>query len=91
MFIMRRRVIAVLFPFIAAAAHAQSIVTIAGGGTLDGQRISDVPVPQPGGVAFDSKGNVYIVSRSGGQVLKIDVATRVVTVVAGNGASGFTG
>src|SRR6266513_3263778 len=91
MSIIRRLATAVLMSLIALAAQAQSIVTVAGGGTLDGHRVSDVPISEPGGVAFDRSGNVYIASRSGGQVLKIDAVTRVVTVVAGNGASGFTG
>src|SRR5689334_16528258 len=91
MFVVRRRLIAVFLWSIAAAAHAQSIVTVAGGGTVDGQRVSDIPISEPGGMAFDRAGNIYIVSRSGGQVLRIDKTTGIVTVVAGNGVSGFTG
>lgn len=75
----------------AAMLRAQSIVTAAGGGTLDGQRAVDVPTYGPRGVALDSKGNVYIVANAGQQVLKVDAATGVVTTVAGNGAAGFTG
>ena len=87
----RRLSTALLLSLAALGADAQSILTVAGGGTLDGQRVSDAPISEPGGAAFDRSGNFYVVSRSGGQVLKIDAVTRVVTVVAGNGASGFTG
>src|SRR5438105_8668544 len=82
---------AVCLLFVALGAHAQSIVTVAGGGTLDGQLVSDIPTRGPRGIAFDHSGNVYIALRYGGQVLKVDSVTGVVKVVAGNGAAGFSG
>ena len=73
------------------ALRAQSILTAAGGGTLDGQRAADIPTYGPRGVALDRAGNVYIVVNGGEQVLKIDASTSLVTTVAGNGAAGFVG
>src|SRR5258706_5354795 len=75
----------------ATALRAQSILTAAGGGTLDGQRVADIPTSGARGVALDRAGNVYIVTNGGEQVLKVDAASGIVTTVAGNGAAGFTG
>ncbi len=75
----------------ASGAAAQSIVTYAGGGTLDGQLISDIVASGASGIALDGAGNLIVVMRLSGQVLKIDAATHVVTTLAGNGASGFAG
>jgi sugar lactone lactonase YvrE len=75
----------------ATVLRAQSIVTFAGGGTLDGQRATDIPTSGPRGVALDRAGNVYIVASAGEQVLRVDAATGIVSTVAGNGAAGFTG
>src|SRR5258707_12700769 len=75
----------------ASGAAAQSIVTYAGGGTLDGQLISDIVASGASGIALDGAGNLIVVMRLSGQVLKIDAVTHVVTTLAGNGASGFAG
>ncbi len=74
-----------------AAARAQSILAVAGGGSLDGQLIKDIPVNGPRGIAFDHAGNIYIALRYTGQVLKVDANTGLVTTYAGNGASGYGG
>ena len=87
----RRLSTAFLLSVVALTADAQSILTVAGGGTLDGQLVGNVPISAPGGIAFDRAGNVYVAAYYTGQVLKIDAATKVIKVVAGNGASGFTG
>src|SRR5258708_3914865 len=42
-------------------------------------------------MALDGAGNLIVVMRLSGQVLKIDAVTHVVTTLAGNGASGFAG
>src|SRR6266851_1835262 len=71
---MLRRVAAFLVVVLCSSGlRGQSIVTYAGGGTLDGA------------------GNLIVVMRLSGQVLKIDAVTHVVTTLAGNGASGFAG
>src|SRR5438105_11754523 len=76
---------------VAFGAQGQSIRTVAGGGTLDGQLVSNIPINGPQGMAFDHAGNLYLASRYDGQVIKVDATSRVVKVVAGNGAAGFTG
>src|SRR5436305_5824235 len=89
---MLRRALAALFlAFAALTTQAQSIITIAGGGTVDGQKLSDVLVNGASGLAFGAAGNLLVTLSSGGQVLRIDAATGVVKAVAGNGAAGLTG
>jgi sugar lactone lactonase YvrE len=75
----------------AVSAGAQSILTVAGGGTVDGQLIANIPTTGPRGIAFDRAGNIYLVIRNAGQVLRIDAATGIVKTAAGNGASGYSG
>lgn len=70
---------------------AQSILTTAGGGTIDGQLAVNIDMAGPDGLAFDRAGNVYVTTRGTHQVIRIDIATGRVKVVAGNGASGFSG
>ena len=44
----------------------------------------------PAGLAFDTKGNLYVAERDGGRVRRIDQKGRISTV-AGNGVAGFVG
>jgi len=78
--------------FIAAGSlHAQSIQTVAGGGTLDGSLATEVGLYGPRGLAFDAAGNLYIAQGDGSQVVRVDRATGTVRTVAGNGGAGFSG
>jgi uncharacterized protein (TIGR03437 family) len=84
-----------LLPILAAAGYAlgqtYTISTLAGGG---------LPVNLPGtlaslglveGVAADSHGNVFIAATNYNIVLRLDTASGMLTLVAGNGTSGFSG
>jgi hypothetical protein len=68
------------------------ITTVAGNGTEgfsgDNGLATDAQLDAPQGVAVDSAGNLYIVV-SDGRIRK--VASGVITTVAGNGFSGFSG
>jgi len=88
---MPRAALAILISLFAATAGAQSIFTYAGGGTLDGRNVNDIPTYAPRGVAIDKGGNVYLSLRNSGYVVKVDAGTGIVTTVAGNGAAGFSG
>ncbi len=77
-----------------ACAHetrAQSIVTIAGGGTGDGRPGTSVGLNSPNGVAVDGMGNSFIADREHHLVRRVDARTGIVTTVAGNGSSSFSG
>lgn len=74
-----------------AAAVAQSIFTIAGGGSDDGLLATEIHAQGPQGLAFGPDGNLYYGERFSGRVRMVDMRTNRVTTIAGNGASGFSG
>src|ERR1051325_3210712 len=61
----------------AAALHAQSIFTVAGGGTDDGRAATD--------------GGLYVVEHFANLVRRIDRANGTITTIAGTGGAGFGG
>lgn len=75
-------------------AHAQNIKTIAGDGTPgatgDGGAATGAKLNYPTGVAVDRAGNVYIADANNNKVRKVST-TGVITTIAGNGTSGFSG
>ncbi len=87
----RRLALVALLWLVSLHVSAQSILTVAGGGTLDGQLVSSIPISGPRGMAFDHSGNIYFAATYAGQILKVDAVSGVVKVVAGNGASGYSG
>ncbi|HEY8183996.1 MAG TPA: hypothetical protein VII32_17255 [Thermoanaerobaculia bacterium] len=77
--------------FIALEAGAQSIVTVAGGGSDDGQLATNIALFGPRGLALDSAGRLYVVERFQGVIRRIDLRTGTVETIAGTGAAGFGG
>src|ERR1051325_1400529 len=75
----------------AAALHAQSIFTVAGGGTDDGRAATDVGLYGTRGIAFDPAGNLYVVEHFANLVRRIDRADGTITTIAGTGGAGFGG
>jgi DNA-binding beta-propeller fold protein YncE len=76
---------------VAATPDGTLFVSIPGSGAVlrsDG----DAPAPyatglgRPEGLALDRSGNLYVADSGTDQVLRVDVATRAVAVVAGNGS-----
>ena len=81
--------------WLAFALNGQSpayiINTAAGSGWIgDGGPAAQAILRQPGGVAADSLGNVYIAETGGHRVRKLDISG-VITTVAGTGVAGFSG
>jgi len=74
----------------APIAFGQSILTIAGGGSDDGQLALNIPTRGPRGLATDRAGNLYFAETTG-RVRRVDASTGRVTVIAGNGGAGFAG
>ena len=87
----RRLALVALLWLVSLHVSAQSILTVAGGGTLDGQLVSSIPISGPRGIAFDHSGNIYFAATFAGQILEVDAVSGAVKVVAGNGASGYSG
>jgi len=69
------------------------LTTIAGNGQTgfsgDGGPASKATLAQPGGLATDAAGNLYICD--GNRIRRIDAATQIVTTVAGDGSAVFSG
>ena len=69
------------------------ISTVAGNGTAstslgDGNSATQASLNNPTDVAVDPAGNLYIADQLNGRVRRVDVATGVITTVAGGGSSG---
>lgn len=56
----------------------------------DGGPATSANLGGPGGLAFDTAGNLYIAS-SASRIRQVAVATGIITTVAGNGVYGYTG
>ncbi len=72
-----------------------TINTFAGTGkageTPDGAPIAGTPLKGPRSIDFDAKGDLWLVTREGNQVLRFDLKAGVIHLVAGTGRKGFTG
>jgi sugar lactone lactonase YvrE len=71
------------------------IVTVAGIGAPgyggDGGIATDAELLEPGSVAIDSKGNLYIADTYNARIRMVSASTGIITTVAGNGTYGFSG
>lgn len=72
-----------------------TISTFAGtgkpGDTPDGAPIAGTPLKGPRSMDFDKGGSLWLVTREGNQVLKLDLKAGKISLVAGTGKKGFTG
>lgn len=70
------------------------ITTVAGNGTPgysgDGGPATSTELYNPSGIAIDASGNLYIADASNLRIRKV-AASGIITTVAGNGTSGYTG
>jgi sugar lactone lactonase YvrE len=71
------------------------ITTVAGsygyGYAGDNGSATAASLAMPHGVAIDSSGNIFIVDTNNKRIRKVDALTSVITTVAGNGDSGYSG
>ncbi|MCA2997340.1 MAG: hypothetical protein ING75_01940 [Rhodocyclaceae bacterium] len=71
------------------------ITTFAGNGTSgfsgDNVLATSTRLAGPKGVAVDSAGDVYVADFANSRIRKISATTGIITTVAGNGTSGFSG
>ncbi len=83
--------------FLSEFLIAQNIVTFAGNGSTnsvlgqvgDGGLATNASVLYPTSVCMDSKGNLFIASVN--MVRKVAATTNIITTIAGNGTSGYSG
>ncbi len=69
---------------------------VAGGGTLsptqaDGGPAVDAALDQPSAIALDAAGNLYIAETGANRIRKVNLASGIITTVAGNGTAGYSG
>ena len=78
-----------------SSAQVRIIETYAGTGTAsytgDGGQASSATLNQPNQINFDGSGNMFICDNSNNRVRKINLATGIITLVAGGGATGTGG
>lgn len=61
------------------------------GDTPDGARIAGTPLRGPRSLDFDRDGNLWLATREGNQVFRLDTVHGTIHHVAGTGKKGFTG
>jgi sugar lactone lactonase YvrE len=70
------------------------ITTVAGNGTPgfsgDGGLAASAQL-EPGGVALDSYGNIYIADSGNNRIRMVTASTGIINTIAGNGTAGFSG
>ena len=71
------------------------ITTVAGNGipwsSGDGGPATSAELYRPTGVYVDAPGNIYIADRYNNEIRKVTVSTGIITTIAGNGTSGYSG
>jgi trimeric autotransporter adhesin len=71
------------------------ITTVAGSGVQgyngDGGPATAAKLNWPDAVALDTVGNIYIADGSNFRVRKVDIATGIISTIAGNGTNGYSG
>ena len=71
------------------------ITTVVGTGTAgytgDGGPASDATLNNPQSVALDRSGNLYVADSQNNVIRKVMATTGIITTVAGNGSSGYSG
>jgi sugar lactone lactonase YvrE len=71
------------------------ITTVAGNGSIgysgDGGAATNAKLDGPFNVALDRAGNLFIADFYNARIRRVDVATGIITTVAGNGSAGYSG
>jgi len=71
------------------------ITTVAGNGgwgySGDGGPATQAELSSPAGIALDGAGNLYIAHQDHSVIRKVNAATGIITTVAGNGVTGYSG
>jgi uncharacterized protein (TIGR03437 family) len=86
---MMTAVLGIIFGLGSASAQTYTISTFAGGGLPENSPGTSVSLRTPQSIAVDKAGNIFFTSEN--TVQRLDATTGVRSVVAGNGAPGFSG
>jgi trimeric autotransporter adhesin len=91
MFATRWRFVLIASIAMAGRLSAQSIFTVAGGGTDDGRPAIVTALANPYGVALDAAGNLYVADTNNNRIRRVAAGSGIISTVAGNGGFGFSG
>ena len=76
-------------------ATTHVITTVAGNGSYsfsgDGSTATSASLDYPRGIAVDAAGNLFIADANNNRIREVNATTHVITTVAGNGFSGYSG
>jgi hypothetical protein len=76
-------------------ATSHVISTVAGNGSKissgDGGKATEAGVRYPFDIAIDQNDDLFLIENGAGTIRKVDSKTGVITTIAGNGHSGFSG
>lgn len=93
--IMKKLQLLLFFSLLYVAGHAQMIATIAGKGLPtfggDGGISRAADLNYTCGIAIDKAGNLFVADAHNQRIRKIDAITGIISTVAGNGISSFSG
>jgi uncharacterized protein (TIGR03437 family) len=78
-------------PFIITTVAGSSPPGESGGFSGDGGPAVNAQLNQPFGIALDAAGNIYVADSYNQRVRRIDIATGIISTIAGSGLSGFSG
>lgn len=87
----RIRKINVTNGIITTVAGSGATGTGGGGDSGDGGAATNAQLRQPVSLCFDRKNNLYIADYANNKIRKVDAVTNIITTIAGNGASGYSG
>ena len=76
--------------------HSTGVITTAYGNGIagfsgDGGLATAAELSSPNGGAFDTLGNFYIADAANNRIRQVNISTGIITTIAGNGVSGYTG
>src|ERR1700740_2289083 len=85
---MLRRLLFCIFPLLIGSVSAASVTTIVGTGAAG---YSDTQVSEPYGMTLGPDGALYFCDLGNQRVRRLDLKTKRMTTIAGNGKAGYTG
>ena len=82
-----------LLPTFAQGQSPGTLITIAGGGSEEGENIpaTQVGLNFPLGISLDATGNIYIADSENHRIRRVDITSGNVTTAVGSGIAGYSG
>ncbi|HKR03207.1 MAG TPA: T9SS type A sorting domain-containing protein, partial [Bacteroidia bacterium] len=92
---MKKNILVAALLFLRFTVYSQLISTVAGTGAAgynsDGIAATLAQLNSPAGVAVDAAGNIYIADYNNHRIRMVDIATGLISTIAGTGTAGYNG